>query len=420
MNTLRHIIKCSTLCVLMIIAAAISQESGFDPGDLSPLDSLLLSADVKTILSLSSNDQSPDQSNNYYFLIKHLQEIAQASEQTLQKRCRDLTNASLQFQQKNSGVHAEIMFTKFQKARSAQNWKEALTYYSIALYFRSQYILNEKTRLKSNLATAEELYRTQRFNEVLQAVEIYKLEDHANPAYQILKDSLAPVFKQLEMGSRTKLNAIRKEQAADIVTKQLTVAFSYGFSSIPSQPGGQGVIRYDVFQFDTEPLPGVTKPHYAVQFDYFLSPYVSLSAQIKNGQIYSDDVFVESFSTPDPAKVYFQEDYSSWTIGFTVYSRNKTGIRPFARLLMGVLNAHMHEAKMQSSKWESWGVYATLDDMHKTHPYLSIETGVEFEPGARSLLFFGFYLSVSNEVGKMTYIKNFSSSVDFRIGINVL
>jgi hypothetical protein len=420
LNILRQILKSSTLYVLIITAIANSQESGYEPGDLSSLDSLLLSGDMKTILSLSSDYQLHGQNNQYGILFRHFQEISQASDQMLQKRCQELANQSLRFQRKYIGVYAEVMLDKFQKANLAENWKEALMYYSIALYFRSQYIRNEKVRLKANLATAEKLYRNQKFDEVLQAVDNYKLEDHANPAYQTLKDSLDYIYEQLESRSNNGLDAIRKEQEAEIVMKRVTISFSYGLSSIPSQPRGQGILRFEELQFDTEPLPNVIQSHYTIQFDYFFSPAVSLSAQLKNGRIYNDNVFVESFGTPDPAKVYFQKDYSSWTIGSSVYYREKTGIRPFTRLLLGVLNAHTHKAKMQSSKWEAYEVYATLEDMSKMYPYLSIEIGGEVEPSAHGLLFFGLYFSISNDIGEMTSIKNFSGSVDLRMGINVL
>jgi hypothetical protein len=418
-NRLKYIIIYGFFQAALWACTAFSQPTTIGTTHSDSLDSLLLAGDVKHYLSLLEESRSPSEMDEHVLLSNRLRELSNGSVQRMEAMCRELDSSASKFEATHAGVNAHIVFDKFLEAKSAEKWKDALACYYVARHFRSQYIANDKLRLQRNFSAAEDLYVRGQFSEALQAVKKFRLEDPTSPALIVLRDSLTDLYDKLETKSSAGLSAVKRELEAGVVDKWLTISFSGGLSTFARQEERPTAIRFEDIEFTPEPFPSTIKPFYSIQADYFVSPVISISLQVKGGPIYNADVFAEPFGTPNPARIHIVEEYISIASGPTFFFREKTGLRPFVRLIAGVLTAH-RSATLKSAKWERWGLSAGLSDMRKSYPLLAFEMGSEYEPSTTGFFYLGVHVSVSNHFGDTTLIRHFVGSGEFRIGINIL
>jgi hypothetical protein len=161
-------------------------------------------------------------------------------------------------------------------------------------------------------------------------------------------------------------------------------------------------------------------PVFAMRVDYQLTPAISLGAQSFGGRICNEEVFVEPFGTPDPARVHFNQQYIAITVGTKVYFREKTGVRPFAGMSAGLLWIHRSASDMRSAKWEARGVHASLEEERKYYRVIVLDVGCEYEPAADSPVFFGLSLGVISHMGDVVLLNRFIGNIIAHCGVNVL
>ena len=414
------LILCWLPIVRLCAIATTPRVPSTDSGPSGVLDSLLLVGDNPGFLAKWDVDHSAGLSGQYEALADQLRSISGATGEGLEARCYELDSAVSKIDLHYAGGEATVLIRRFQDAARERRWKDALVSYVVAMHFRNRHIRTEKVRLRGNLDAAVEAFRSERFDEVLRAVETFRAEDPMSPAVIVLNDTLAPEYAKLERMSLERLSAIKKESEAQVVGKRLAVSLGGGMSLFGQLERGMTIMRYEEVELFPEPPTADVKPSYSVEVEYAFSPMLSLSLNARGGQVYNEDVFAEPFGTVDPARVHFEEHFSMVSIGPKLFLREKTGLRPFCGLSFGMLMAHRQGATLQSAKWEQWGVFAELGEKSKRYPLVELEIGTEFEPAPQGLFFFGVYLTISDHFGDTELIRHFVGSSELRAGLNVL
>ena len=417
---------CIGVC-LLAAGQSLTQPSGQYQTGPRMLDSLLLAGNAegfmaawqKTTSAPGDFNWSPNDSISFGLLFIRLSHLSSSTEEAAHEACMEFYSVHSRFPSAHVGGSAQSMYCRFSDAFGRNQWKDALHYYYIAVYFRSKHVRENILRLNQACKVAHELFEEGNYPQVIEAVRRFRSEDPLDPAVDIVKDSLAPLYDNLERISTYRFEDRREALNAEIVRKRMTISLTGGLASYPQQKEHQTVLHFEEVSFDLQPLDASIGHYFSLSFDYYFSPTLSISIQARLDPMYNEDVPTEPFGVPDRAYIHLEQNLLSFAVGPRVYFAEKTGLRPCAGIVAGILRVHRFGAEMQSAKWAAWGVHATMGDAKVTYPWISVESGCEYEPSVDSRFYFGLYLALANHFGDTALMHHCVCSTELCVGLNV-
>ncbi len=389
---------------------------------ITNLDSLLLNGNFKTFMErwdefsrTTKIQRIPlEYSENYEWIMNLFRQISTANDEKIKELCLTFKNSVLISRPTHREKKAAITFQKFLDAIAIDKYRDGLFYYYTTIFFERRYFQLEEIRLKKNYYAAVDFYIHDNYDSVAFYIHSFKYEDQKNPAMNALGDSLSFLYNELQEKMDSKINQNKIESAGSTLKKKLTISIDYGSINRGSTYDPNLVLHHVIssnYDIHLESFSEENRMAYKILCEYYINQIFSLGARVTTGKIHSKDqwTYVDIF--------HVEENSTSLGITGTYFFTNKSTIRPYTRLEIGIIRLTRNQVELKQSDF-LFNSFEKVDAVDELYPQSVIEYGFEHE-FVDSHLFFGLHVYLSNHFGDERILRHYSLGVGIHMGVNI-